>query len=96
MKKLPVCTKYFFDQFINAANTQVFHPLDWRRFYDFIYAAHKWRVKLSEGQLVTLLEDAGFDSEKAEEVAFVYEHGRSLLKRKPDLTFILLKAGVIK
>lgn len=94
MKRLPVCTKYFFDQFIHAANKQVLHPLDWKRFYDLIYVAHKWRTKLSEGQLMKLLEDAGFDSEMANELANVYEHGRSLLKRKPDLNYILLKAGV--
>lgn len=96
MYKLPVHTKYFFDQFVNAANKRILHPFDWKRFYDFIYAAHRWRTKLSDVQLETLLEDAGFDLQEAKCLATIYYHGRRLLKRKPDLNFILLRAGVIK
>ena len=82
MRKLPQRTKYFFDQFINAANEQILHPLDWRRFYHFIHAAHQGRTKLSADELKKLLLEAGFSDENADELASIYHHGRGLLKRK--------------
>jgi hypothetical protein len=95
MKKLPVVTKYYLDQFVAAAEKQMPHsPLDWRRFYDFTYIAHKGRTKLSDGELMKLLKDVGFDSNDAQELAIVYQHGRALLKRKPNPAYLQLKAEI--
>jgi hypothetical protein len=87
MKKLPQRTKYFFYQFVNGANKQIIHPLDWIRFYRFIYAAHRGRTRLSEGELEKLLVEAGFPADNASQLANIYYHGRGPLKRKPYFNY---------
>ncbi len=87
MKKLPKRTKYFFDQLINAANKQMLHPLDWKRFYVFIQAAHEGRTKLSQGELEDLLITNGFQPDTAEYLSDVYHHGRGLLESRVILYY---------
>jgi hypothetical protein len=87
MKKLPKRTKYFFEQFVNAANKQILHPLDWKRFYVFIQAAHEGRTNLLEGELEELLIANGFQSDMAECLSYVYHHGRGLLESRVILYY---------
>jgi hypothetical protein len=82
MKKLPKRTKYFYDQFVNSANKQILHPLDWKRFYVFIQAAHEGRTNLLENDLEELLIANGFQPDMAKCLSYVYHHGRELLKSR--------------
>ena len=82
MKKLPKRTKYFFDQFVNEANKQMLHPLDWKRFYVFIQATHEGRTKLSQGELEDLLLANGFQPDMSECLSNIYQHGRGLLESR--------------
>jgi len=87
MKKLPKRTKYFFDLFVNNANVRILHPLDWKRFYHFVQAAHEGRTKLSQGELEELLFAERFEADTAERLAYVYYHGRGILKSKISLNY---------
>ena len=88
MKKLPKRTKYFFDQFIKAAeDKEALHSLEWKRFYVFIQAAHEGRINLSDGELEELLIANGFQPDRAERLSDVYHHGRGLLKSKVSLNY---------
>jgi len=87
MKKLPKRTKYFFDQFVNAANKQMLHPLDWKRFYVFIQAAHEGHTKLLQGELEELLIANGFQIDMAERLSYVYHHGQGLLESRVSLNY---------
>ena len=87
-KKLPKRTKYFFDQFVNGANKQILHPLDWKRFYVFIQACHEGNTKLLPGELESLLLDNGFPEDNASSLANIYYHGRDLHKSRVTLSYI--------
>lgn len=87
-KKLPERTKYFFDQFVNAANKQILHPLDWKRFYIFIQACHEGNTKLLWGELERLLIDNGFPEENASSLSNIYYHGRNLLESRVNLHYV--------
>jgi hypothetical protein len=55
------------------------HPLDERRFFDFIVQAHNERALLDETELRGLLVDDGWFSRYAEELSSKYLFGRDLL-----------------
>jgi hypothetical protein len=55
------------------------HPLDERRFFDFIVQAHNERALLNETELRGLLVDDGWFSRYAEELSSKYLFGRDLL-----------------
>jgi len=80
--KVPERTNYFLMQFINSANKQALHSLDWIKFYHFIHAAHVGQTRLTRSELIEILSEQGFISEKANSLSDVYEHGRSLLANK--------------
>jgi len=87
-KQLPERTKYFFDQFVNAANKQILHPLDWKRFYVFIQSAHEGRTKLTPGELEQLLAKNGFPKDTASTLSNVYFHGRKLLESRVNFRYV--------
>jgi hypothetical protein len=80
--RLPQRTAYFFDQFTSAANKQALHPLDWKRFYHFIHAAHVGRAHVVPDDLIRLLVERQFTVEEATELTRIYEHGRALLQHR--------------
>lgn len=88
-RALPPFTRKVFLRFVNCANKSALHPLDMRRFYQFIRVCHARRVKLDQYQLHAHLVRAGFKSETAERLSGVYHHGRELLKfgSLPNLHF---------
>jgi hypothetical protein len=88
-RKLPKRTQYFFDTFVEAANKTVLHPLDWKRFYHFIYVAYAGRVRLSEDLLREMLRSRGFSQQDAEHLANIYHHGRRILKSRLRLNYFL-------
>lgn len=55
------------------------HPLDERRFFDFIVQAHNERALLDETELSGLLVDDGWSSEHAQKLSSNYRFGRDLL-----------------
>ncbi|MFX0200790.1 MAG: hypothetical protein ACFFCW_32115 [Candidatus Hodarchaeota archaeon] len=93
MRTLPKRTKHFFDQFIDSANKQIPHPVDMKRFYRFIHAAHQGRTRLSASELEQLLVCAGFMEDLAADLANIYYHGRGLLASKPNLSYVHRKTG---
>ena len=86
-RKLPKRTQYFFNTFVEAANKNVLHPLDWKRFYRFIYVAHAGRTKLSQAELEALLVSRGFSPKQSERLADIYHHGRKILKSRLSLNY---------
>lgn len=82
MKTLPKRTKYFFDQFVSAANKQILHPNDWKRFYHFIQASHEGRTILLSKDLEEIFLYNGFDEETAQSLSYVYFHGRKMLESR--------------
>jgi len=77
---LPPFTRKIFLRFVNCANKSCLHPLDIRRFYEFIRLCHARRVKLDQFQLRTHLLRAGFKAETADHLSTLYFHGRELLR----------------
>ncbi|HEY9873251.1 MAG TPA: hypothetical protein V6D12_07430 [Candidatus Obscuribacterales bacterium] len=55
------------------------HPLDERRFFDFIVQAHNERALLDETELSGLLVDDGWSSEHAQKLSSNYRFARDLL-----------------
>ena len=87
MKKLAKRTQYFFAHFINAADDKLaLHPLEWKRFYVFIQAAHEGHTKLLPYELKELLIANGFRPDMAERLSDVYHHGRALLESRVSLS----------
>lgn len=78
--EMPPLTRKVFLRFVNLANKSIPHPLDMRRFYQFIRFCHARRVKLDKNQLCEFLIRAGFREDNAEHLANIYHHGRGLLK----------------
>jgi hypothetical protein len=70
-------------QFSAAANKASggTHPLDERRFLDFIVQAHHERSLLDETELIGLLLDEGWSNSHAQKLSSKYCFGRDLLKR---------------
>jgi hypothetical protein len=77
--KLPPKAKELFDQFAVLANKDMLHPLDWRRFYQFVWFFHARRVVISETDVEWLLIQAGFAKEQANDLADIYRHCRGVL-----------------
>ena len=86
--ELPKMTKYFFNQFVNNANKQLLHPLDWKRFYIFIQATHEGNTKLLPGELERLLIHNGFPEDNASSLSSIYYHGRRLLESRVKLSYV--------
>lgn len=77
--EIPPVTRKLFLRFVNLANKTIPHPLDIKRFYQFIRFCHTRRVKLAEDELREYLLRAGFPERNAERLSNIYYHGRALL-----------------
>lgn len=81
-KNLPQKAQVLLDTFLLHANKSMLHPNDWNRFYRFIWHCTKHNVVVYPMELAAWLEEAGFSSEYASEIAAVFEHGRAILRGK--------------
>src|SRR5664280_515567 len=78
--------EYALWRFALIANKTSPHPLDWKRFYEFVVIAHQRRVGWDEGDVQAKLKKFGFDQQHAADLANAYWHGRcTLYISKPRL-----------
>jgi hypothetical protein len=77
---LPPRANQRFKEFVALANKQILHPLDWKRFYYFIYACSSRNVKTTQEDVKELLLSSGFSDENSDELANVFWHGVSILR----------------
>ncbi|KXS51984.1 MAG: hypothetical protein AWU57_3627, partial [Marinobacter sp. T13-3] len=66
--KLPPQSHKLFKRFTNLANKTALHPLDWKRFYEFVRNS-RMRKPLAEEDMARLLSKEGFPEECAREIA---------------------------
>jgi hypothetical protein len=78
--KLPPRANQRFNEFVGMANKQILHPLDWKRFYFFIYACSSRNIKTSQDDVKELLLSAGFSDDVTDTLASIFWHGVSLLR----------------
>jgi len=78
----PRCARFFEGFLRGAAGRCPLHASDWGRFYLFVRFAHRVSLQSDEHDIKRLLWRAGFSEDYAGEIANVYHHGRSLLKKK--------------
>lgn len=78
--QLPPRANERFKEFVALANKQILHPLDWKRFYYFIYACSSRSIKTTQEDVKELLLSSGFSDKYSEELANVFWHGVSLLR----------------
>lgn len=78
--KLPPRASLRFYEFITMANKQMLHPLDWKRFYYFIYACSPKNVKTSQDDVMELLLLSGFSDDDSNHLASIFGHGVSILR----------------
>ena len=71
---LPPNANSAFTAFARLANRGSLHPLDWDRFYRFVYVCHATHVNPSQDNLVRLLVKERFDEEYAERIASIFGH----------------------
>jgi hypothetical protein len=92
--RLPPRARYFFDKFAQACVPNGPRAAeDWKRFYRFIHAAHQRRLGWTAAKVAVLLSSNGFDHRNVSMLAFVYAHGRALLRARPAMNYIKLKAS---
>lgn len=68
----PQCAK-FFSRFVALANKTSLHPLDWRRFYEFVRDCRS-RARYSEEEIARLLIKEGFSEKYANYIGDIYGH----------------------
>lgn len=68
-----------FIRFVNSASKRSFHPLDWRRFYEFVRVCHSRRARQTASDIQVMLIRGHFSRERADHLAELYERGRGLL-----------------
>jgi len=66
-------------RFAKIANRTSPHPLDWKRFYQFVVLAHQRRSGLGADSVQMKLREYGFDERHAIDLASAYWHGRCVL-----------------
>src|SRR6185295_10005956 len=62
---LPPKANKAFLSFVSLANKSVLHPLDWRRFYQFVKICHQNRIQAVAADIERLLVKAGFEESYA-------------------------------
>jgi hypothetical protein len=72
LPKLSPSNEKNFNRFVALANRTGLHPLDWRRFYQFVW--HNRGRPIGEAEMEILLVKNGFPSEYAREISTVYVH----------------------
>lgn len=70
----PQCAKLF-HRFAALANKSSLHPLDWRRFYQFVKNC-RLRARFSEEEMTRLLVREGFSERQARYIGDIYGHLR--------------------
>jgi hypothetical protein len=78
--RLPPRALNAFNLFTLAANKHSLHPLDWERFYTFIYFCSPRNINVNRDDVKRLLLSSGFDSEYSDRLAEIYDHGIALLR----------------
>ena len=92
--RLPPRSRYFFEKFLGACDPDGPRGAEaWKWFYRFIHASHQGRLAGAAAQIEGLLSANGIDPRHASMLAFVYAHGRALLKARPAMNYIKLKAS---
>ena len=71
--KLPPQSAKLFKRFTALANKSGLHPLDWRRFYEFVRDS-RMRRPLPDEDMARLLIKEGFPEQYACDIAAVYSH----------------------
>jgi len=71
--KLPPQSAKLFNRFTILANKSGLHPLDWRRFYEFVRNS-RMRTQLTDEDIARLLIKEGFSEQYARHIAEVYGH----------------------
>jgi hypothetical protein len=69
--KVSATTRRLFDRFAKIANASAPHPLDWRRFYEFVRCS---RQELPEHVVRALLIERSFPNRRADKIAELYGH----------------------
>lgn len=70
--------------FASKATRSPFHPLNWKRFYEFVGLAHRYKVRWSVGDVARRLKGFGVPADAAREFAEAYWYGRcALYLRRP-------------
>lgn len=70
--RLSPASEINFNRFVALANKSTLHPLDWRRFYQFVWNSRG--RPLSEDDMQALLESKGFTHQYAADIASIYLH----------------------
>jgi len=82
MEPLPPTTEKALNRFIKEADKKTLSPNDWARFYRFIRTCHRYQVKVNLIHLKGILLLSGFPPPVSQDLVYIYEHGRALLKMK--------------
>ena len=89
-KRLPLRADRLLRSFADLANKEVLHPLDMKRFYEFIQYCHRHRIRVRDFEIEELLISMGFSDEDSNDLGIVYQHGRGLLKTPyPDRRYVI-------
>jgi hypothetical protein len=70
--------------FCDHANLNTRHPLDRKRWYDFLLAAYREHSILRPDDLEAWLSDRGWSSEDAHDLALEYDFATALLGRAQE------------
>ena len=77
---MPPATARLLRNFASSANRSILHPLDRRRWNEFLTSAHREGAELSADLLKRwLIEEANWPEDEAFSLAVEYEHARDLL-----------------
>ena len=88
-KRLPKPADRLLQSFADLANKEVLHPLDWKRFYEFIQYCHRHHIKARDFEIARILITLGFSDEYSNDLGIVYQHGRGVLKTPyPDRRYV--------
>lgn len=71
--KLPPHSAKLFKRFVVLSNKSALHPLDWRRFYEFVRDS-RMRRQLHGEDMARLLIKEGFSEQYAQHIANIYGH----------------------
>lgn len=69
------------DKFMDLANKESLHPLDVKRWNDFVIISVQGNSSLTKGDVEGYLRETGFSSEMALERADRFEEDRALLRQ---------------
>jgi hypothetical protein len=94
--KLPPQAQKLFTRFVKLSNKSALHPLDWRKFYDFVRHCHARNIKIGEEEVQRLLAAAGFSERYARYIATIFQHGVELLKDRGGIRYVLKRGSAVE